>query len=320
MPSNHLILCRPILLPPSIFPSIRVFSKESVLQVRWPKDWSFSFSISPSNEYSGLISFRMDWVDLLAVQGTLKSLLQCHSSKASILQCSAPSNTLHAALTGRVSLTRLEPSGGQRFSMSCFLLCSSHPAWHLGCRGHPLNVSCMNEPMTDSFHPCPRTFFGYSPGEQEDWEHHPSPYVGADATLTVLAVGALPATLALAVVAPIAQDTGALVHAWAGFAEVNWPLGFCKGGREDVSADPAWVSPVDPTPTQDKCEATRAGSYMSQWLCGPLNHRWAHGWAPASIQLACRQAAAFFKMGWAHSSAYYHYYGHRLLKRCRECS
>ena len=87
--SNHLILCRPLLLPPSIFPSIRVFSNESVLHVRWPKYWSFSFSISPSNEYSGLISFRMDWLDLLAVQGTLKSLLQYHSSKTSILQHSA---------------------------------------------------------------------------------------------------------------------------------------------------------------------------------------------------------------------------------------
>jgi len=89
MPSNHLILCRPLLLPPSIFPSIRVFSNESVLCIRWPKYWSFSFSISPSNEYSGQISFRMDWLDLLAVQGTLKSLLQYHSPKASIRQCSA---------------------------------------------------------------------------------------------------------------------------------------------------------------------------------------------------------------------------------------
>ena len=89
LPSNHLILCHPLLLPPSIFPSIRVFSNESVLPIRWPKYWSFSFSISPSNEYSGLISFRMDWLDLLAVQGTLKSLLQHHSSKASILQHSA---------------------------------------------------------------------------------------------------------------------------------------------------------------------------------------------------------------------------------------
>ena len=88
MPSSHLILCRPLLLPPSIFPSIRVFSNKSILHIRWPKYWSFSFSISPSNEYSGLISFRMDWLDLLAVQGTLKSLLQHHSSKASVLQCS----------------------------------------------------------------------------------------------------------------------------------------------------------------------------------------------------------------------------------------
>ena len=89
MPSNHLILCRLLLLPPSIFHSIRVFSSESVLHIRWLKYYSFSFNISPSNEYSGLISFRMDWLNLLAVQGTLKSLLQHHSSKASILQCSA---------------------------------------------------------------------------------------------------------------------------------------------------------------------------------------------------------------------------------------
>ena len=88
MPSNHLILCRPLLLLPSIFFSIRVFSNESVLHIRWQKYWSFSFSISPSNEYSGLISFRMNWLDLLVVQGTLKSLLQHHSSKAPILWCS----------------------------------------------------------------------------------------------------------------------------------------------------------------------------------------------------------------------------------------
>ena len=88
MPSNHLILCRPLLLLPSIFPSIRVFSNESALYIRCSKYWSFSFSVSPSNEYSGLISFRMNWLDLLAVQGTLKSLLQHHSSKASILWCS----------------------------------------------------------------------------------------------------------------------------------------------------------------------------------------------------------------------------------------
>ena len=89
MPSSHLILCGPLLLSPSIFPSIRVFSNESVLHIRWPKYWSFSFSISPFNECSGLISFRMNWLDLLAVQGTLRSLLQHHSLKASILQCSA---------------------------------------------------------------------------------------------------------------------------------------------------------------------------------------------------------------------------------------
>ena len=89
MPSNHLILCRPLLLLPSIFPSIGVFSNESALRIRWPKYWSFNFNISPYNEHSGLISFRMDWLDLLAVQGTLKSLLQHHSSKLSILQHSA---------------------------------------------------------------------------------------------------------------------------------------------------------------------------------------------------------------------------------------
>ena len=89
MPSKHLILCCNLFLPPSILPSIRVFSKDSILCIRWPKYWSFNFSISPSNEYLGLISFRMDWLDLLAVQGTLKSLLQHHSSKASIFQCSA---------------------------------------------------------------------------------------------------------------------------------------------------------------------------------------------------------------------------------------
>ena len=84
-PSNHLVFCCPLLLPPSIFPSIRVFSNESVIRIRWPKYWSFSFNISPSNEYPGLISFRMDWLDLFAVQGTLKSLLQNHGSKASVL-------------------------------------------------------------------------------------------------------------------------------------------------------------------------------------------------------------------------------------------
>ena len=102
MPCNHLILCCPLLLPYSVFPSIRVFAKESVLHIRWQKYWSFSFSISPSNEYSGPISFRMDWLDFLAVQGTLKSLLQHHSSKALILRCSHPYMT-----TGKtIALTR----------------------------------------------------------------------------------------------------------------------------------------------------------------------------------------------------------------------
>ena len=110
MPSSHLILCRPLLLLPPIPPSIRVFSNESALHVRWPKYWSFSFSISPSNEHPGLISFRMDWLDLLAVQGTLKSLLQHHSSKASILQLSAffPVQLSHPYMTtGKtIALTR----------------------------------------------------------------------------------------------------------------------------------------------------------------------------------------------------------------------
>ena len=110
MPFNHLILCHPLFLSPSIFPSIRVFSNESVLCIRWPKYWSCSFSISPSNEYSGLISFGMDWLDLLAVQGTLKSLLQHHSSKASILWCSAVFKVQlsHPYMTARktVALTR----------------------------------------------------------------------------------------------------------------------------------------------------------------------------------------------------------------------
>ena len=110
MPSNHLILCHPLLLLPSIFSSIRVFSNESALCIRWPKYWSFSFNISPSNEHPGLISFRMDWLDLLAVQGTLKSLLQHHSSKASLLQHLAflIVQFLHPYMTtgGTIALTR----------------------------------------------------------------------------------------------------------------------------------------------------------------------------------------------------------------------
>ena len=123
MPSNHLILCHPLLLPPSVFPSIKVFSNESVLCIRWPKYWSFNFSISPSNEYSGLISFRMDWLDL-AVQGTLKSLLQHHSSTASILQHSAffTVQLSHPYMTtGKtIALTRRTFVGKV---MSVFLIC-----------------------------------------------------------------------------------------------------------------------------------------------------------------------------------------------------
>ena len=120
MPSNHLIFCHALLLPPSIFPSIRVFSDEYPLHIRWPKYWSFSFNISPSNEYSELISFRMDWLDLLAVQGTLKSILQHHSSKASILQCSAffIAQLSHAYMTtGKtIALTR-QPFVGRVMSL-----------------------------------------------------------------------------------------------------------------------------------------------------------------------------------------------------------
>ena len=114
MPSNHLILCCSLLLLPSIFPSIRVFSNESALHIRWPEYWSFSFNISPSNEHSGLISFRMNWLDLLAVQRTLKKLLQHHSSKASILQCSAfftvqLSHTYKIPSSGDLPSPRIEP-------------------------------------------------------------------------------------------------------------------------------------------------------------------------------------------------------------------
>ena len=138
VPSNHLILCRPLLLLPSIFPSIRVFPNESVLHIRWPKYWSFHFNISPSNEYSGLISFRMDWLDLLAVQETLKSLLQHHSSKASILRHSAffivqlsyPYMTTGKtiALTRRILLGKVTPLLYNTLSMfvTAFLPRSKH--------------------------------------------------------------------------------------------------------------------------------------------------------------------------------------------------
>ena len=129
MPSNHLILCHPLLLLPSIFPSIRVFSNESALCIRWPKYWSFSFNISPSNEYSGLISFSMDWLDLLAVQGTLKSFLQHHSSKASIIWRSAFSmvnSHIHTQLLEKTALTRWPFVAFYCFNIynSCFLFCS----------------------------------------------------------------------------------------------------------------------------------------------------------------------------------------------------
>ena len=145
MPSNHLILCRPLLLPPSIFPNIRVFSNESVLRIRWPKYWSFSFNISPSNEHPGLISFRMDWLDLLSVQGTLTSLLQYHSSKASILLCSAffIVQLSHPYMTtGKtIALTRWTFVG--KVMSLLFHLTSpfrSFPSyWHWGCTLPPLS-------------------------------------------------------------------------------------------------------------------------------------------------------------------------------------
>ena len=127
-PSCHLILCRPLVVSPSIFPRIRVFSNESALCIRWPNDWSFSFSISPSNEYSGLISFRMNWLDLLAVQGTLKSLPQHHSSKASILQCSVFFMVLllhpYMNIGKTIALTR-QTSVGKVMSLLLNILCWS---------------------------------------------------------------------------------------------------------------------------------------------------------------------------------------------------
>ena len=121
MPSNRLILCHPLLLPPSIFPSIGVFSNESALRIRWPKYWSFSFSISPSNEYSGLISFRMDWLNLLAVQGTLKSLLKNHNSKASVLWCSA---------IFMVQLSHLYMTTGKTIALTTSSFVSQRRQWH----------------------------------------------------------------------------------------------------------------------------------------------------------------------------------------------
>ena len=145
MPSNHLILCHPLLLLPSIFPSIRVFSNKAALHIRWPKYWSFSFSISPCNEHTGLISFRMDWLDLLAVQGTFKSLPQHHSSNAPILQCSAffIVQLSHAYMTTTIALTRMTFSGkiiSLLFNImsrlvTTFLPRSKCPLFH-GCSHH----------------------------------------------------------------------------------------------------------------------------------------------------------------------------------------
>jgi len=138
MLSNHLILCRPLLLPSSIFPSITVFSNEPILYIRWPKYWSFSFSISPSNEYSGLTSFRMDWLDLLAIQGTLKSLLQHHSSKASIPWGSA---------FFIVQLSHSSDSKGSAYNHGDP---GSIPGWGRSPgegNGDPLQYSCLENPM-----------------------------------------------------------------------------------------------------------------------------------------------------------------------------
>ena len=123
MPSSHLILCRPLLLLPPIPPSIRVFSNQSTLRMRWPKYWSFSLNISPSNEYPGLISFRMNWLDLLAVQGTLKSLLQHHSSKVSILRCSAffTVQLSHPYMTTGKTMSSIQFSS---VAQSCLTLCN----------------------------------------------------------------------------------------------------------------------------------------------------------------------------------------------------
>ena len=128
MPSNHLKLCYPLLLLPSIFPSIRVFSSESVLRIRWPKYWSFSFNISSSNEHPGLICFRMDWLDLLAVQGTLKSLLQHHSSKASILWCLAffTVQLSHPYMTTRKTIALTKSLNGEAKALMVFRCFNAH--------------------------------------------------------------------------------------------------------------------------------------------------------------------------------------------------
>ena len=159
MPSNRLILCCPLLLLPSIFPSIRVFPNESVLHIRWPKYWSFSFNISPFNEYSGLISFRMDWLNLLAVQGTFKSLLQHHSSKASILQCSAffivqlshpyPTTGKTVALTRWILVSKLM---SLLFNMLSRLLLSSNEQASFNFMAAVTNCSDFGAPQNEFCH------------------------------------------------------------------------------------------------------------------------------------------------------------------------
>ena len=174
MPSNHLILCHPLLLLPSIFPSSRVFSNESALHIRWPKYWSFSFSISPSNEHPGLIAFRMDWLDLLAVQGTLKSLLQHHSSKASILRHSAFFTVQHShpyMTTGKTTaLTRWTFVGKV---MSLLLNMLSRLVITFLPRSKRLLISWLQspwavilEPPNIQWHPNPVLLFGKSHGRR----------------------------------------------------------------------------------------------------------------------------------------------------------
>ena len=151
MPSSHLILCHPLLLLPPVPPSIRVFSYESTLHMRWPKYWSFSFSISPSNEHPGLISFRMDWLDLLAVQGTLKSLLQHHSSKASILRCSA-FFTVQLSHPYMTTGKCMDFPGGSDSKASAYNAGDPGSIPELGRfpgegNGNPLQYSCLENPM-----------------------------------------------------------------------------------------------------------------------------------------------------------------------------
>ena len=159
MPSNHLILCRPLLLPPSFFPSIKVFSSELILHIRWPKYWSFSFSINSSNEYSGVISFRMDWLDLFAVQGTLKGLLQHHNSKSSILQCSA---------FFTVQLSHPYMTTGKTIALTRWWLRGKESSWQFRrCKIHPL---VWKIPGRRKWQLTPVFLTGKSHGEEEPGE------------------------------------------------------------------------------------------------------------------------------------------------------